>query len=340
MLILLITTTGMFLVAVSFLVAAWRLRRANNRKAAQWARLEASWRNMVSCVAHGSLDVATAHDRIALSERLLFLDFLYKAMRDQDSHASELYRRLAAPFVADLEDRVRTGDPWQRARAIRTLAELVGADSGGVIEWSLDDAAPLVAQTAARAYARLGLGTVEKLLDRLERYAEWDRRLLRVTLSSFGASAAEALHARYEDRELSPSLRAVFAEALSELEYPPANETALEVLAEETDLDLIAATLRLIAEPAGERLRAAVRPLCGAEDPVVRGQAIACMARIGTDADMREVEDALADMSPWVVLSAARGLTRRRGSAAIVASAGGAMDDAGLMARGGGGPTW
>lgn len=314
MLVLLLTVAGMFVVALTFLGAAWRLRRQNDRKAGQWAKLESSWRTTIACLQHGLLDERALHERIEPSERLLFLDFLYKSMiAAEGAGTGELYRRLAAPYVSDLQGRVLTGDAWQRARAIRTLADLAGQDAGGVIADALDDPSPLVARTAARAYARLQLGPVDALLDRIERYREWDRRLLRATFATFGAAAADSLLARYANPHTPAVLRAVFAEALGELEFGGANGVALEVLETETDVDLVAATLRLVRAPAPERLREAVRPLCGSDDAVVRSQAVSCMARIGTEADLAGVEQALADMSPWVVLSAARGLTRRRG---------------------------
>ena len=311
--VLLLSTATMFAVALSFLVAAWRLRRANNRKAAAWARLEASWGTLVESVALGYAEPEALHRRIASKQWLIFLDYLYKlSVSEKRPERRALYRELAHPYVDVLEGRAREGDVWQRARAIRTIAELVGGDVNGAVMAALDDDAPHVALTAARTYARLGLGPIEPLLDRIERYQAWDRRLLRLTLSSLGPGAAPALHARFTDRSAAPRIRAVCADALADLSGIDANESAVAVLREETDVDLRAAALRLMRAPASERHRFVVRSLCAAEDPVVRAQAVACLARIGNDADLGEVERALADLSPWVVINASRGLSRRR----------------------------
>lgn len=307
-----IWTLAMFVVAVGFLVAAGRLRRANNRKAQSWARLERQLGTTVDCIAHGTAEAQALHSRILPADRVVLLDYLYKAMMQETRSARrELYADLARPYLRLLEQRVRTGDPWQRARAIRTLAELGGRERGEVIVAALDDPAPHVSMTAARSYAQLGLGTVEPLLDRIDRYQNWDRRLLRSVLVSFGPAAAPALHDRLTDRATAPSIRAVYADALSELDYRAAGDTAAAVLREERDVDLVAASLRLLRAPATPDQVEIVRALCDSADDVVRGQAVACLARIGNAADLDLVERALADLSPWVVRSASRGLAER-----------------------------
>lgn len=310
-----IWTVAMFVVAISFLVAAGRLRRANNRKALAWARLERHLGATVDCIAHGTAEPQALHSRILPADRVVLLDYLYKRMVHETRPARrELYADLARPYLRLLEQRARTGDTWQRARAIRTLAELGGRERGDVIMEALDDPAPHVSMTAARSYAQLGLGTVDPLLDRIDRYQNWDRRLLRSVLVSFGPAAAPALHERYADRSTPASMRAVYADALSELDYREAGETAAAVLRDEYDVDLVASSLRLLRAPATSNQVDLVRDLCYSADDVVRGQAVACLARIGGDADLEVVERALADLSPWVVRSASRGLAERNGT--------------------------
>jgi HEAT repeat protein len=90
-------------------------------------------------------------------------------------------------------------------------------------------------------------------------------------------------------------------------------------------VDLLAACLRLLRGPASPAQLATVRRLCQAQDDVVRGQAVACLARLDEASDTEVLEAALADASPWVVRSAERGLSMRAtGSAdALAASRGG-----------------
>jgi hypothetical protein len=307
-------TLAMFVVAVGFLVAAGRLRRANRRKAELWGALESEFGVLVDRIADGAAPPSSLYGRVGPGERVVLLDYLYKsAVQETRPERRSLYASLARPYLPLLAERARRGDPWQRARAVRTLAELAGRECGPVVLKALDDPAPHVAATAARVYAQLELGPVDALLARVERYANWDRRLLRSVLVSFGLSAAPALRERLADESLAPQLRAVCADALATLDYRAAGETALHVLRRERDVDLVAATLRLLRPPATEPQRELVRRLCDAEDDVVRGQAVACLARIGSPSDLERVEAAVGDLSPWVSRSARLGLVERVG---------------------------
>jgi HEAT repeat protein len=155
---------------------------------------------------------------------------------------------------------------------------------------------------------------VDALLARIDRYHHWDRRLLRSVLASFGSAAAPALAAAFADRTLPPYSRAVCADALVRLDYGEASEAAGQVLLEDDDLDLVAASLRLLGMRSSPAQREIVRDMCRLSDEVVRGQAVGCLARIGDEADLVDiVEPALLDASPWVARSAAHGLTVRTG---------------------------
>ncbi|HEX6309295.1 MAG TPA: HEAT repeat domain-containing protein [Longimicrobiales bacterium] len=318
-----IATAVMFAVAVGFLVAAARLRRANMRKAKVWSRLENRLSAIIGSILHGSAEPDVLHSRIRPSEHMVLLDYLYKLMTHESRESRrELYRQLARPYLSELEKRARTGDPWQRARAIRTLAELAGRDAGPAIVAGLDAPEPHVAMTAARAYAQVGLGPVDALLERIERYHHWDRRLLRSVLVSFGPDAAPALARLYADLTLEPYSRAVCADALAELDYRDAGDVAALTLWEQEDVDLVAASLRLLRAPASALQLDVVRELCTVDDEVVRGQAMACLARIGDEADLvSTVEPALRDPSPWVARSAAQGLAERNATVGMPSAA-------------------
>ena len=308
-----VATAVMFAVAVAFLAAAARLRRANMRKAALWAKLETKMDAVIASIVHGSGDAATLHSRIKPSEHVVLLDYLYKVLVSETRPARRrLYQELAQPYLAVLEKRARTGDVWQRARAIRTLSELAGLGARDAIVAGLDAAEPHVAMTAARAYAQVGVGPVAPLLARLERYHNWDRRLLRSVLVSFGPSAAPALAETFADLTRPPYSRAVCADALAELDYGQAAGVAARVLLEENDTNLLAASLRLLGSGSTPEQRDVVRNLCRIQDEIVRGQAVACLARIGDDADLADiVEPAVHDSSPWVARAAAHGLKLR-----------------------------
>jgi hypothetical protein len=320
-----VSTMVMFAVAIAFLVAAARLRRSNNRKSALWSRLEQSLGTTVDTIAHGSAGAEALHSRIRPAERVVLLDYLYKSVLSEPRESRrQLYRELARPYLGVLEQRARQGDVWQRARAIRTLVELAGQEADTVIIEALDAKEPHVAMTAARGYAQLGLGPVDPLLERIGRYQNWDRRMLRSVLVSFGTDAAPALHEKLADTSAPATARAVCADALAALDYRAAGDTAASVLREQrerlgpdarsragAEVDLVACCLRLLRRPASDEQRQVVRELCDSPDEVVRGQAIACLARIGDRLDLARVDRAIEDTSPWVVRSAVNGLAER-----------------------------
>lgn len=298
-------TAAAFAVAATFLFAAARLRRANSRKAAMWARMEGQLSLTIETIAQGTVSPDALHSRIRPAERVVLLDYLYKAMmHEKRPSRKDLYAELARPYLPLLEERARTGDVWQRARAIRTIAELAGYEAQAVVLTGLDDPAPHVAMTAARVYAQLALGPVDTLLARIDRYQNWDRRLLRAVLVSFGPAAIGALHAKLADRTATPYVRAVCADALAALGFDGAADTAASVLSETKDIELLAATLRLMRARATPAQREVVRRLCSAENDVVRGQAVACLGRIGNASDRDLIEQVAADLSPWVARNA------------------------------------
>ncbi|NJD11125.1 MAG: hypothetical protein FIB01_12075 [Gemmatimonadetes bacterium] len=264
------------------------------------------------------------HAQVPAIERLVFVDFLYKqVVNDPRAVWQQLCRRMATPYLYLMTARVREGDVWQRARAVRTLAELAGPEHTGAIVDALDDPAEHVAQTAARAYARLGLGPIEALLQRLDRYQPWDRRLLRQTLASVGPDGAPALLRTLQDVTAPTHIRVICADALTTLNSESSNGAALQILREETDLELRAAGLRLLRGEVTEEQREAVRALQQSPDPVLQGQAVACLARIGDERDMIHLEAALDHTSPWVRFNAARGLKQRGAPVPALAGAGG-----------------
>lgn len=323
MTVLVASTVAMFAMVVVFMVAAWWLRRANDRKAAKWGALETKWKALLEAILGGKLAEPELHAQVAAGDRLIFVDFLYKqVINDQRPEWQLLCRRAAIPYLYKMTARVRDGDVWQRARAVRTLAELAGPEHTAAIVEALDDPAEHVAQTAARAYARLGLGPIEALLQRLDRYQPWDRRLLRQTLASVGPGGAPALQRSLENPAVPVHIRVICADALASLNCETANQSALQVLRGESDVELRVAALRLLRGEVTEEQREAVRALQQSADPLLQGQAVACLARIGNEVDMIRLEAALDHSSPWVRFNAARGLRQRGTAVPALAGAG------------------
>jgi len=323
MLLLVISTVLMFGTVLVFLIAAWLLRRANDRKAAKWHALETRWLALLYAIGEGKLAPDELHAQVSKRQELVLVDFLYKqVINNHTPDWQRLCRAVATPYLGTLAARVREGDVWQRARAVRTLAELAGPEHGDAIIAALDDPEVHVAQTAARAYARLGLGPIDPLLERLDRYHPWDRRLLRHTLALLGPKAGPSLHRSLADPALPVHVRLSCADTLAALKYEGANDTALQLLQEETDPELRLAALRLFRGAVTEAHREGVRALRNSADPVLQGQAVGCLARIGDGEDVAALAGALDDSSPWVRFNAARGLKLRHDAVPPLATAG------------------
>lgn len=304
----------MSLLVAGFIAAAAALRVRNTRKAKRWSALERDWGALVKRVSSSPTSVSAP--AVAPRDRLYFVDYLYRsAVASTDREHSRLLAHLARPFLDAVARRATEGDSWQRARALQTVAELGEGRFRSLLVNGLDDDAEIVVLAATQALAREHPDAVGEVLNRLPRYRRWDARLLRATLTRFGASAAPAISARFADTTLEPPLRAVCAEALADLDYPYGADTAAACLGEETDTDLLASCLRLLRRTGTAAHAEMVRPLCESADPVVRAQAVAALARIGQAGDLERLKQALIDPSPWVARRAESGLEQRLESA-------------------------
>ena len=78
---------------------------------------------------------------------------------------------------------------------------------------------------------------------------------------------------------------------------------------EDTDREVVAASLRLLAQVGRPEDLALVRSRLGAKDAVVRGAAAVALGHLGSSIDAVKLHDiAMDDDSRWVAISAARSL--------------------------------
>lgn len=313
MLLMVVTIGLLLLTLVAFLAAAMLLRRKNQRKADRWAGYERDWGELLESAYEGDVSSREVKSAVDPGDRLFFVDFLYKqALRTPDPEKRAVLHRLAMPYLPMITSRTRGGDPERRARAVKTLAELGGSHHTQILIAALDDPSPLVSMSAARGLARsAGMGSVREIVGRLDRFSDWNSRFLRATLSQLGPGAVPALRESVTSSQRSAGVRAVCLEALGDLGDAQAADIAVSILRTEEDVDLRAAALRLLRQSGGPEHAAMVRALCGHEDAVIRAQAVGTLARIGEEADLDRLEEALSDASAWVALHAARGLKFR-----------------------------
>lgn len=304
---------AVFIIALAFTGAALHYHARHSRKARRRDALEARWTPRLLALLADS-DPAPLLETVAPSERLFFVDFLFRYAIRLEGKERDTLRRAAAPFLPALVARLNEeaeANPEQRARAVRTLGSLGGSHHLPVLIAALDDPAPLVVMTAARALALRGYAPlVELVLSRSERFREWHPRFFASVLASVGPAGGPPLRAVLANSARDAWVRRVAADALAELNDFRAARLATAVLRETGDQDLQCACLRLLERVGDADDAPVVRPLIHSPDPMVKLSAIATIGTLGDLQDLPPLRARLAESDPWLALNAARALRK------------------------------
>ena len=174
----------------------------------------------------------------------------------------------------------------------------------------LDDPSVLVAMAAARGLARRDHPQhADAVMSRLHRFMHWRPNFLAAMMSSMGPEAAPAIRRTYADPKRDSGVRVVAAMALNQLHDARSAEIAAQIVKEDKDREVVAASLRLLAQVGRPEDLGLVRARLGAQDPVVRGAAAEALGHLGSPIDATKLQDlAMHDDSRWVAISAARSL--------------------------------
>lgn len=298
---------------LTLLLSAVALRIRNLRLARRWARYEAAWEPAVFEVMAGG-DPAPLLARIRPRDGPYFIGFLARVGRQVRGVELERLGLLAAPFLDHPREAARTGNPEQRARAVAALGLLGGVGEAPAVIAALDDPAPLVAMSAARALTRQrDPAHTGALVARLDRLDHWRPSFLAAMLAALGRDAAPALRRALEDRALPARTRAVAADALLRLSDPEAASIAARIAGETDDPVILTAVLRLLERVGGPQALPAIRRLAGADSEAVRVAAFHAFEQLAEEEDLPQLERGLEDPSPWVAIHAARALARGPG---------------------------
>jgi HEAT repeat protein len=310
------------LCAIGFAVIAGVLRYRNRRKEREWLAREAKWEKPLLDTLIGDSPAEALWSLVAEQEGLYFVDYLLRFARRIKGSTRDRLADLAQPYLEPVVARIGGGDPERRGRAVETIATLSFDRHHELVVAALDDPSPLVAMIAARSIARQQRPEHTRLLlGHMSRVAEWSPRQLTAMLVSMGAESMPALRLAFEDEETPPSLRAIAADALRRLHDPEAMETALRVLPGASDRDLIAATLRLMADLGHTGQAHDVRPLCTHPDPVIRAVALQALTTTGGAEDQELLRGGMEDESGWVAIQSALGMMRTGDGASLRARA-------------------
>lgn len=311
-------TAVAFLLACSLALLALHLRMQNSLKARRWGRLESKWESTLADVVQGSASVASLQQSVAPSERLYFVDFLFRHARLMNGESLWRVLELAAPYLAPLAERIGRGDPEQRARAIFTLGILAPDHYTDKIEAALDDPSPLVALAATKALAQACRSeSIGRLLRQLTRFRLWNPTFVSSLIAAMGIEAAPTLREALCDRSHDPRARAVIADALRILHDPMAADVAQACLVPYEHTETIAACVRLIGELGGPQHAPAIATLCDHPDFVVRIHATKALAKLDPAQALPRLREALDDAVSWVAIQAAWGLKQVGDSATL-----------------------
>lgn len=296
---------GAFLLAVGALL----LRIRNDRKAGHWSALERRWEERTLEVLTGAATPEQLWELVERRDRLRFLSFMLRFARRLTGTERRRVDELAAPYLDRILPQLRSRSPERRARAIQTLTTLGASRYAPQVVRSLDDPSPLVAMVAARSLARRERPDFSSaILRRLHRFDTWRPSFLASMLAQIGPAVAPALRNALADGTFDPKTRAVAAEALRELNDYAAADAAAEALRDTTDRDLLISSLGLLAHVGRADQIAAIRPLLGTADPIVKSRVMSVLGRIGGPDDADTLVRAFDDPSPWVALRAAEAM--------------------------------
>lgn len=288
------------------------LRLRNEATARRWQRFEAQWQPLVLAILSGDSAPATLSDQVGARDADAFLEFLAQFGRHLRGTELDRLGEVAAPFLPAPMADLHSGSPEKRARAVHLIGVL-GRDQTAVLIEALDDPAPLVGLTAARALTRrLEPGHVEAVVSRLHRFRHWRPAFLGAMLGALGADAAPILRWALGDARQAPRVRAVVADALADLADPAAGDVAARAATTATDAELIAACLRLLARSGQPDHLPTVRRHVDSEILIVRIAAFRALGALAVREDVPRLEQGLDDPSPWVAEHAAVGLASTR----------------------------
>jgi HEAT repeat protein len=328
-----LVVAGLLVIALAFALAVLVLRVRGGLRRRRRTRLAARWEEAVLQALEDPTRIAEVHERVDSQHRMRFVQFTLDYVRRVRGEGRAALRDMVAPYLEDLVPRSRHRKVGVRARAVQTLGTLGLPRHAAAVLAALADRSEVVAMVAARALARSGsAGSTAAVLAHLHRFARWSPQFLASMLASMAPEATEQLRKVLRDGDRPAWLRAVAADALRLRLDLGSADVAATVVVTETDRDLVAASLRLLAAVGRPVHFSPARSRAESPDDVIRAAALGALAAVGgDDEDAAVLVRAMADSSPWVGLHAARGL-RAMGRRSLLADLASSADPRAVLA--------
>lgn len=257
----------------------------------------------------GAASPEAVFDRVDDKDGVHFLTFLLRYARLLRGDEQQMLSAVAAPYLPLILPRVHRGSSESRGNAVLMLARMGMPKYADVVAEALNDDSPVVAMIAARSLFRPGHEKhFPAVLQHLPRFTAWSRTFLASMLADGGWKAAPLLRGIMRDTTEPSLARAVACDALRELNDLDAVPLAVELLAHETDRELVVGSLRIIKQLGHHEHVPVARAFAAADDAVIRAAAVSTLGAIGTADEIPLLQEKLDDPSFWVSLEAARGL--------------------------------
>lgn len=244
-----------------------------------------------------------------------FLTFLLGYARRLRGEEQEMIRALAAPYLYHVVPRLKRGSAESRGNAVLILARMGLPQFADEVASSLSDDSPIVSMIAARSLFRPGHEDYfPEVLQYLPRFAGWSRSFLSSMLAAGGTNATPLLRDILANPHQEALMRAIAADALRELNDLSAVALAVEIIADETDRELVVSCLRILKQLGHHEHVPIVRAMTASPDELIRATAVAALSATGGPQEITLLEEKLEDPTFWVSLEAARGLVELGGS--------------------------
>ncbi len=324
---LVVLAVALLAVTVVFSVYAVVLRIRNDRREQRRTALAARWQDALLTALADSEKTPDLHRLVDPNRQLHFVGFVLQFARRVRGEETGLLRDIVRPFLGSVVARLDSDRVEVRARAVQTLGTLGLPDHERRVIEALADPSPLVAMVAARALAKEGDPQyAEFILAKIQRFTVWNRPYLASMLAAMGPEISAGLRRGLADPGLGAWARSVLAEALHIQRDFVAGDVAAGVVATTDqrtaeERDLLVSALRLLAEVGRPEHVPVVRARLETHDVAVRAQALRALGRLGGQADLPLLVEALDDAFAWSALYAARGVRDAGGRDFLVEAA-------------------
>jgi len=311
-LILLISILLLFFIVLLLVSAAFLLRLKNNRARRRFTRLEKEWEPRIFGILNQeNSDPNELYRRIRSGDRIFFIRFIVRILRNLKGEERQMMRDLSQPFVDLLQSRLRSGKQSDQVQVLHLIQEV------GI--WGFELGVQKLLLHRNRSLGILAMRVICQpdnvlmypfLISHLHRFRNWDNKLLSSILAEGGADVAPVFRSIIGDSNSDPWLFILSADTLRRLGDYASSSVLRERMSLLKNREQITAALRLMEKVGGPEEVPLLLPLLESGDPVIRSNVIRTVGAVAPDSFIDILMEALSDRSIWVSTAAAVALAK------------------------------